>query len=126
MPFSHFLGYDRGPNGELVLNKEEAAIIKLIFKLFLGGSSFTRIARHLEEQGIKSPGGKSTWSITTVKHILSNEKYKGDALLQKSFVVDFLTKKQKVNEGEIPQYYVEGDHEAIIEPEVFDLVQRDL
>jgi site-specific DNA recombinase len=63
---------------------------------------------------------------TTVKRILSNEKYKGDALLQKTYTVDYLTKKTKVNEGEIPQYYVEGDHEAIIEPAVFDEVQIEL
>ena len=58
--------------------------------------------------------------------MLSNEKYKGDALLQKEFTVDFLTKKHKKNEGEVPQYYVEGNHEAIISPKVFDLVQAEL
>ena len=67
------------------------------------------------------------WSVTTVKGILKNEKYKGDALLQKSYTVDYLTKKTKMNEGEIPQYYVEGDHmEAIIEPAIFDQVQIEL
>lgn len=63
------------------------------------------------------------WCEATVKSILTNEKYKGDALLQKSITVDFLTKKIKANEGEVPQYYVEGDHEAIIRPEIFDGVQ---
>ena len=61
-----------------------------------------------------------------MRSILTNEKYKGDELLQKSYTVDFLTKKKKVNEGEIPQYYVEGNHEAIIQPEVFEMVQREL
>jgi hypothetical protein len=65
-------------------------------------------------------------NIQTIKRILTNEKYKGDALLQKSYTVDFLTKKKKANEGEIPQYYVENNHEAIIEPAVFDLVQNEL
>lgn len=76
--------------------------------------------------GIKSPGGKDKWNAGAVRSILTNEKYKGDALLQKSYTVDFLTKKKKVNEGEIPQYYVEGNHEAIIQPEVFELVQQEL
>lgn len=72
---------------------------------------------------MKTPGGKDKWSAGSVKSILTNEKYKGDALLQKSFTVDFLTKKKKVNEGEIPQYYVKNNHEAIIEPETWDFVQ---
>ena len=75
---------------------------------------------------ILSPSGKQKWNQSTVKSILMNEKYKGDALLQKSYTVDFLTKKTKTNEGEIPQYYVEGNHEAIIDPETFELVQREL
>lgn len=88
--------------------------------------SYHGIAKKLTADGIPTPGGKEKWSISTVKSILSNEKYKGDALLQKSYTVDFLTKKTKVNEGEIPQYYVEDNHEAIIDPEVFDMVQREM
>ena len=84
------------------------------------------IARQLTAEGVLSPGGKEKWNASAVRSILTNEKYKGDALLQKSYTVDFLTKKKKVNEGEIPQYYVEGNHEAIIQPEVFEMVQREL
>ena len=84
------------------------------------------IATQLTADGIKSPGGKDKWNAGAVRSILTNEKYKGDALLQKSYTVDFLTKKKKVNEGEIPQYYVEGNHEAIISPDVFEQVQREL
>lgn len=69
---------------------------------------------------------KRKWNAGAVRSILTNEKYKGDALLQKSYTVDFLTKKKKTNEGEIPQYYVEGNHEAIISPDVFEQVQREL
>ena len=126
VPFQRFLGYDRGPNGELVVNKEEAETVQRIYRLFLQGKTYNGIAKILTDDGIKTPGGKDKWSIGTVKSILSNEKYKGDALLQKSYTVDYLTKKTKVNEGEIPQYYVEGDHEAIITPETFDMVQREL
>ena len=76
--------------------------------------------------GIPSPGGKKTWAFGTVKSILTNEKYKGDALLQKVYTVDFLSKKKKVNEGEVPQYYVEGNHSAIIPPQEFDAVQKQM
>lgn len=85
-----------------------------------------QIAKLLTEDGIPTPGHKTKWSARTVSSILSNEKYKGDALLQKSYTVDFLTKKQRRNNGEIQQYYVEGNHEAIIAPEIFDMVQREL
>lgn len=73
-----------------------------------------------------TPGGKQGWRPNGVISILTNEKYKGDAILQKKFTVDFLTKKQKVNEGEVPQYYVSNSHPAIIEPDMFDLVQYEL
>ena len=78
------------------------------------------------EKGIKSPAGKDRWYSNTVQSILTIEKMKGDALLQKKFTVDFLTKKVKKNEGEIPQYYVTGNHEAIIPPATFDLVQAEI
>ena len=126
MPFKYFLGYDRGPNGELVVNEEQAKVVKLIYRLFLSGLSCPAVGRELERRGIKSPQGKDKWSPTTVRSILSNEKYKGDALLQKSYTKDFLTKKKVKNNGEIPQYYVENDHEAIISREVFDLAQAEL
>jgi len=94
--------------------------------MFLQGMTPYGIASQLTADGILSPCKKEKWNATTVKRMLSNEKYKGDALLQKSYTVDFLTKKKKVNEGEIPQYYVENNHEAIIEPAVFEMVQREL
>lgn len=126
VPFQRFLGYDRGPDGNLVVNQEQAVIIKRIYSMFLQGMTYHGIANKLTEDGVKSPGGKDHWNQSAVKSILSNEKYKGDALLQKSYTVDFLTKKTKVNEGEIPQYYVEGNHEAIIDPDTFDMVQREI
>lgn len=126
MPFKRFLGYDRGPDGNLVLNKDEAVIIRRIYSMFLQGMTPHGIVTRLTADGIKSPGGKDKWNAGAVHSILTNEKYKGDALLQKSYTVDFLTKKKKVNEGEIPQYYVEGNHEAIIQPEVFELVQQEM
>ena len=126
LAYSSFLGYDKSPDGNLVINPEEAKIVVLIYQMFINGKSPLTIARYLTEQGIPTPGGKTNWQTTTVKSILTNEKYKGDALLQKSFTIDFLSKKTKTNTGEIPQYYIEGNHEAIISPEEFDLVQAEL
>ena len=126
VPFKRFLGYDRGEDGNLVLNEEQAAIVRRIYALFLQGRSPYAIAKLLTAEGIPSPGGKETWNAVAIKSILRNEKYKGDALLQKTYTVDFLTKKKKVNEGEIPQYYVENNHEAIIGPGIFDMVQRQM
>lgn len=124
--YSRVLGLDKGPDGTIVVNAEQAETVRLIFSLFLEGMSPHSIAVELTKRGIKTPGGKDVWNQQTVRRMLSNEKYKGDALLQKEFTVDFLTKKMKKNEGQVPQYYVEGNHEAIILPAVFDMVQAEL
>lgn len=123
VPFNRFLGYDRGPDGNLVVNPEQAKLVQRIYGMFLQGRSPFQIATALTKEGIPSPGGKDHWNASNIRSILTNEKYKGDALLQKSYTVDFLTKKKKMNEGEIPQYYVRDNHEAIIAPETFEMVQ---
>src|SRR5574344_1838908 len=110
MPYKQFLGYDRGADGLPEIVPEEAEIVRKIYRLFMQGKSTNAIAGRLTAEGIPTPSGKQKWSQTTVDSILSNEKYKGDALLQKKFTTDFLTKKMKVNEGEVPQYYVEKSH----------------
>ncbi len=125
--FSHFLGYDKGSDGELVVNQAQAETVRQIFKWFLEGLSPYAIAKKLTEMTTPTPTGKEKWYPSTVKSILQNEKYKGDALLQKEYTVDFLTKKRAKNDnGALPQYYVEGDHEAIIDPETFELAQIEL
>lgn len=126
VPFNRFLGYDRGEDGNLIINPEQAATVKRIYSLFLQGMTPFGIASSMTADGVLSPGGKERWNAGSVRSILTNEKYRGDALLQKSYTVDFLTKKKKVNEGEIPQYYVKNNHPAIITPDVFDMVQREL
>ena len=120
VPFGRFLGYDRGEDGNLVVNPEQAVIVKRIYGYFLQGRSPYQIAKMLTEEGIPTPGGKKVWGKAVAASILTNEKYKGDAILQKVYTTDFLTKK---NDGDVPQYYVEGNHEAIIDPAVFDRVQ---
>ena len=125
--YSRFMGLDMDKEtGKIVVNPEQAEVVRLIFRLFLEGMTPHSIAAELTHRGIKTPGGKDVWNQQTVRRMLSNEKYKGDALLQKEFTVDFLQKKMKKNEGEVPQYYVEGNHEAIISPAVFDMVQAEL
>lgn len=124
--YSTFLGYDRGENGEFVINAEQAKVVELIYKFFIEGYSTYKIAQMLTSMGISTPRKKKKWYQSTVASILTNEKYKGDALLQKYYTEDFLTKKRKKNNGEIPQYYVEGHHPAIISPETFELVQAEM
>ena len=124
--YSHFLGYEKGPDGNMQIVEEEAKVVREIYAMFLDGKTPSGIAAALTKRGVPTPAGKATWQASTVKSILSNEKYRGDALLQKTFTVDFLTKKAKVNEGEAPQYYVENSHPAIVSAEVFELVQAEL
>ncbi len=126
VPFSRFLGYDRGPDGNLAVNASQALIVRHIFTLFLQGMNPFSIARRLESEGHRTVTGRSEWDSTTIARMLGNEKYKGDALLQKSHTPDFLTKRLVENRGEVPQYYVRGNHEAIIAPDVFDLVQLEI
>ena len=126
LAYSTFLGYDKGDGGQLIINEEEAKIVRMIYRMFLNGHTARSICGHLEKLGILAPRGGTKWSKTTVMSILQNEKYKGDALLQKTYTADFLTKKIKYNHGEIPQYYVENSHEAIISSVEFDMVQSEI
>ena len=126
LPYGQFLGFEKGEDGLPKIVESEAEIVRMIFRLFMEGKTPSAIAKQLASQGIKSPAGKKTWQVATVKSILTNEKYKGDALLQKKFTVDFLTKRRKANEGEVPQYYVQNSHPAIIESDEFDAVQAEI
>ena len=126
MPYGRFLGYRKGEDGLPEIVPEEAEVVRLIYKSFMEGLSYYKIAKMLMEREIPAPAGGEKWHRRTVESILTNEKYKGSALLQKKFTMDFLTKKQKVNEGEVPQYFVEHSHDAIIEPEEFELVQAEI
>ena len=123
LPYKQFLGYEKGPDDIPVVVEEEAIIVRRIYSLFMAGKTPYLIAKALTADGIPTPAGKSKWGTTTVASILTNEKYKGAALLQKKFTIDFLDKKMKVNEGEVPQYYIEQSHQPIIPPDEFDRVQ---
>lgn len=127
LPYGHFLGYEKGPDGRPAIDPDQAALVRRIYRMFLTGYSFSNIANTFTQEGIPVPGYKGDkWHPGTIKSILTNEKYRGDALLQKSYIEDFLTKRQVKNKGEVAQYYVTGSHEAIIDPETFELVQAEI
>lgn len=121
-----FIGYDKGENGNLIINEEQAKIVRRIFQDFLQGETPESIARSLKEEGVPGWNGKVNWYPTTIQRMLQNEKYIGDALLQKTYTVDFLTKKRSENKGQVDQYYIEGNHEAIIDKEEWELVQLEV
>lgn len=128
VPFSYksFLGYSKGADGKPEIDEEQAVIIRRIFAEYLAGKSLLDIAKGLTADEIPTARGKTNWSSARVQSILTNEKYKGDALLQKTYVVDCISKKSKKNKGELPMYYVENNHPAIIERTVFDRVQEEI
>lgn len=121
-----FLGYDKDEEGNLVINPEQAEVVKRIFREYLEGESCQTICRGLERDGILTARGNTRWHGSTIRKILENEKYMGDALLQKTYTIDFLRKKRVKNTGEMPQYYVTDDHEAIIPKELFMMVQEEM
>lgn len=106
--------------------EKEAKTVRLIYQLFLEWKTPVAIAKHLTRNGIPTPCDKTNWRHQTVQSILTNEKYKGDAVLQKTVTDDFLSKAKKRNEGEAPQYYVENSHAPIISKDLFDIVQYEL
>ncbi len=118
-------GYKRTAGGDFEIVADEADVVKRIYQLFLDGLGILKIAKLLTEEGIPSNSG-DRWSEKKVRYILSNEKYIGDLLLQKSFRTDHLTKKTKRNKGEKPQYYVENNHAPIISRELYEAVQLEL
>lgn len=126
MAYSSFLGYRKGEDGTPEIVPEEAQIVKTIYHRFLEGDTVHEIAKKLTAEGIPTPMKHSTWSESTLMSILTNEKYAGNAILQKTFCTDFLTKKTKKNEGELPQYHVQNSHPAIVSEEVFELTQLEL
>ena len=126
MAYKSFLGYDKGADGKPAVNEEQAKAVRLIYWLYLVGFTEVAIIRKLHRLNETKKAGKEAWHVSIVSNILQNEKYKGDVLLQKSFTVDFLTKRRKINEGELPQYYLEKVHPAIVSDRAFDLVQIEM
>ena len=126
MSTKRFLGYDTDETGKLVINRTQEPIVVRLYQEFLDGKTTDYIKRIFEREGVKNWDGGTKWQSTTLMSMLENEKYKGDALLQKSYTVDFLTKKRTQNKGEIQMFYVEDDHDAIISKRIWECVQLEI
>ena len=124
--YKNFLGYRKGEDGKPEIVPEEAETVRFIYESFLAGDSIGGIKAKLEERGILSPSGKPTWNHSTIVSILTNEKYTGDAIINKTFIEDCISKKVKVNNGERQKFYVENNHPAIIDRMTFARVQEEL
>lgn len=124
--YKRFLGYRRGADGKPEIDPEQAEIVRVIYNKFLAGMSLGSIADYLNDNEISTPSGNGSWVRGTVQSILSNEKYKGDAIINKTYITDCISKKVKVNNGERQKYYVENNHPAIIDSGTFGRVQEEL
>ena len=124
--YKTFLGYRKGADGQPEIVPEQADIVRRIYNDFLAGATYLEIAKRLTEENVPTMGGGNRWFSERIKSILKNEKYKGDALLQKTYITDPISKRVKKNNGELPMYYVENSHPAIIERRIFDRVQEEI
>lgn len=124
--YSSMLGYQRGADGKPEIVPEEAEVVRRIFRRYLEGCSEGQIQRELTQDGIATAKGVKAWSHQIVHNILTNEKYVGDALLQKTFTTDCISKKVKKNTGELPQYYIKDNHPAIIPRDIYQRVQEEM
>lgn len=120
------MGYKQGEDGNLEIDREQAEIVKRVYREFMEGLTPPEIARRLNEDGVKGVKGKVSWHASTVLGMLQNEKFKGDSLLQKTYTVDFLEKKLAKNTGQVEQYYVTGSHPAIIDEDTWEAVQLEV
>lgn len=123
---NRFMGYTKDEDGHLIIEPAEAEIVKRIYREYLQGASLKQIGDGLMDDGILTAARKAKWRPESVKKILKNEKYIGDALLQKTYTVDVLTKKRVKNNGIVPQYYVENSHEPIIPRDLYMQVQEEM
>ena len=125
--YDSFLGYREGADGEPEIDPDQAQVVRRIFARYLMGQSVGQICRGLTAEGIPTARGGEKWCDTTVRNILQNEKYIGDALLQKTFSADLFDDRQQIkNEGQLPKYYVHECHPAIIDRDIFQRVQEEM
>ncbi len=122
----HFLGYTKDEEGNLIIDEEEAKVVRRIYREYLEGASFRDIAEGLERDRIKTGGKRYKWYLSTVQGILRNEKYMGDALLQKTITTNFIEKTRIKNDGTVPQYYVKDSQDPIIKKDIYTAVQEEM
>jgi len=126
MQYKWMLGYEKGPDGKPLINEEQAETVRFIYQRYLAGDTLRAIKSKLEAQGALNAIGKQEWTIKNLLSILSNEKYCGDALLQKTFIQDCISKKVIPNTGQLPKYLIQNHHEGIVSRETFDAVQLEM
>ena len=124
--YQNFLGYRRGADGQPEVDEAEAAVVRRIFSRYLIGHSIRKICHDLMADGIKTSRGKTVWHDSVIQNMLQNEKYIGDALLQKTYIADLFTHQSKKNDGILPKYYVHECHPPIIDRETFQKVQEEI
>jgi len=123
---NRFYGYDKDAKGRLVINKEQGPIVQQIYRDFMNGVNPDVIARRLNEQGVPGCMGKPSWTVATIMSVLENEKHMGDAILQKTYTSDYLTKRMVDNKGHIDQYHIKDDHEALVDKEFWYATQMEI
>jgi len=126
MNTTNFMGYDTDKDRNLIINEEQAKVVRRIFREFEEGWTPSEIAKHLNDENIKGVKGEALWRWVTIRGMLTNEKYKGDSRLQKTYTADFLSKKRLRNDGQVEQYYVENSHKPIIPKEEWEAVQLEI
>ncbi len=122
----NILGYRKGTDGQPEIVPEEAEHIQTIYRMYLDGNSLDQIKKYLERNSILTAQGKTEWSLQIIHNILTNERYCGDMLLQKTFTENPISKKVKKNRGEMAKYLITNNHPAIIDKDTFKLVQREV
>ena len=126
MNHNHFLGYSKDEEENLIIDEEEAKIVRRIYLEYLEGASFRDIKNGMERDKIMTGGKRYKWHLSTIQGILQNEKYMGDALLQKTITTDFIEKTRIKNDGSYTQYYVKGSQKPIIKRDLFVSVQEEM
>ena len=124
--FKTLLGYKKGSDGEMVIVPEQAETVKLIYEMYLSGRTLRSIKESLEARGLRNAAGTTEWTTSNLRTILSDEKYCGDVLRQKTFIRDCISKQVIKNTGQRPKYLIQNHHDAIIPREQFDAVQFEM
>ena len=126
MQYKQLLGYEKGPDGKPRIVPEQAETVRFIYDRYLAGDSVREIKAALEGREIPTVSGKTEWMASHIRSILTNEKYCGDVLLQKTFIQDCISKKVIPNTGQLPKYLIQNHHEGIVSRETFDAVQLEM
>ena len=126
MQYKQLLGYEKGPDGKPRIVPEQAEAVRFIYDRYLAGDSIQEIKAALEGREIPTVSGKKEWMGSHIRSILTNEKYCGDVLLQKTFIADCISKKVIPNTGQLPKYLIQNHHEGIVSRETFDAVQLEM